>query len=190
MMKPWRTLSRKIVYSRAPYLEVAIESVELPDGRIVSDYHQVSAGAFATVIAETDDGRFVVLRQYRHGVRRVGLALPGGRIDAGESPLDAAQRELLEETGFVAGSWEAMRSWDASCTYGFAKNHYFRARAARQMTAATSNDLEETELVLLTREEARQALFVGEFVSIGHVAPLALALLAESSLRSSDDRTS
>lgn len=178
-IKPWRILDQKIVYSAPPYIEVSLEKVELPDGRIIADYHHLRAGDFVTIIAETADGRFMALRQYRHGVRRIGLALPGGRVDPGEAPLEAARRELLEETGAIAEDWAPLSSWDTSCTYGFSKSHYFHARGARQIRAPATDDLEGGEIEFLTRSQALQALHDQSFLSLGHAAPLAFLLLDE-----------
>jgi ADP-ribose pyrophosphatase len=179
MTKPWRILDRKVIYSAQPYIELSVETVELPDGRIIPDYHHLHAGNFATIVPETEDGRFIVLRQYRHGVRRVGLALPGGRIDEGEEPLEAAKRELIEEIGATAEAWDLISSWDTSCTYGFTRSWYFHARGVRHVKAPMNDDLEGGEILTLTRGEILQALRDGSFVSLGHAAPLALALLPE-----------
>jgi ADP-ribose pyrophosphatase len=56
---------------------------------------------WVNVVPLTDDGRMVLVRQYRHGIRRVSLEIPGGIIDPGETPEAAALRELREETGFA-----------------------------------------------------------------------------------------
>lgn len=179
-IKPWKILDQKTVYSAPPFIEVSIETVALPDGRVIADYHHLTAGEFVTILAETAGGAFLALRQYRHGVRRIGLALPGGRIDGDEAPIEAAKRELLEETGFAADSWRAMSSWDTSCSYGFSKSHYFHARGAHQIQAPASDDLEAAELVSMTRDEIRIALGDNSFVSLGHAAPLAFLLLEEA----------
>lgn len=179
-IKPWTILDRKIVYAAPPFIEVSVETVALPDGRVITDYHHLRAGEFVTILAETASGAFLTLRQYRHGVRRIGLALPGGRIDGDEAPIEAAKRELLEETGFAAESWRAMSSWDTSCSYGFSKSHYFHARGAHQIQAPASDDLEAAELVLMTRADLRTALGDNRFVSLGHAAPLAFLLVEEA----------
>jgi ADP-ribose pyrophosphatase len=176
-IKPWRILDQKTVYAAQPYIEVSLEKVELPDGRVIADYHHLRAGAFVTIIAETADGRLMALRQYRHGVRRIGLTLPGGRIDAGEAPLAAAQRELLEETGAVAEHWSPLSSWETSCTYGFSTSHYFHARNARTVRAPETDDLEGGEIILLTPKEALDAVQSQDFLSLGHAAPIAFFLL-------------
>ncbi len=177
MTETWRILDRKVIYTAQPYIELSVETVALPDGRIVPDYHHLSAGSFATILPETEDGRFMLLRQYRHGVRRVGLAWPGGRLHDQEEPLEAAQRELLEELGASAEAWRFMSSWDTSCTYGFSTSHYFHATGVRVVRHPSSDDLEDGEVVFLTRAELMRAVHGGEFVSLGHAAPVAFLLL-------------
>ncbi|HVA14966.1 MAG TPA: NUDIX hydrolase [Stellaceae bacterium] len=180
MIKPWRILKRKVIYAAPPFVELSVETVELPDGRVISDYHHIETGDFVSIVAETADRRIMVLRQYRHGVRRTGLALPGGRVDAGETPLAAARRELLEEVGAEAPFWRAMSSWATSCTYGFSTSHYFHATDATVTRTPASDDLEQGELTYLTRDEIHRALKAGEFVSMGQAMPLALLLADEA----------
>ena len=60
---------------------------------------------WTNVIAITKDEKVVLIRQFRHGTDRVTLEIPGGAVDAGETHREAAARELLEETGYVANRW-------------------------------------------------------------------------------------
>jgi ADP-ribose pyrophosphatase len=176
-MKPWEVLSRRVVYSARPYLEVSLEKVKLPDGRVIDDYHQVDGGSFAGIVAETDDRKIMLLRQYRHGIRRVGLSIPGGRIDPGESTLSGAQRELREETGYSAAEWRPLVEYDASCTYGLSHNNFFHARSLTLVGKPASGDLEQSEIVFLNHTEAKAALFGEKFSSIGDALPIAMLLL-------------
>jgi ADP-ribose pyrophosphatase len=63
---------------------------------------------WVNILALTPDDRVVLLRQYRVGIDAVCLEIPGGMIDAGEAPLAAAQRELVEETGYTAPRWRKL----------------------------------------------------------------------------------
>ncbi len=176
---PWEVLARRTVYSAKPYFEVAVEEVRLPDGRVVDDYHQISSGVFTTVVAETAAGQFLMLRQYRHGIRRVGLSLPGGRVEPGEDSLVGAQREFLEETGYTAGTWRPLAEYYLSCTYGFGLHHFYHALGLTKIADANSGDLEGAEAVFLEREEALSALLSGDYSSIGHALPVAMVLLGK-----------
>jgi 8-oxo-dGTP pyrophosphatase MutT (NUDIX family) len=76
-------------------------SADPRDGR-AHDFYVIEAPDWINVIPLTEDGRVVLIEQYRHGTCEVSLEIPGGMVDAGESPRDAAARELLEETGYEA----------------------------------------------------------------------------------------
>ena len=76
-------------------------SADPRDGR-AHDFYVIEAPDWINVIPLTGDGRVVLIEQYRHGTGEVSLEVPGGMVDEGESPRDAAERELLEETGYEA----------------------------------------------------------------------------------------
>ena len=86
------------------FLHIVRETVRLPDGGSATREYVLHPGAVA-VVPLTDDGRIVLERQYRHPTRLVHIEIPAGKLDAGEGPLVCGQRELLEETGYVAREW-------------------------------------------------------------------------------------
>lgn len=86
------------------FLHVVRDTVRLPDGGSATREYVLHPGAVA-VVPLLDDGRIVLERQYRHATRQVMIEIPAGKLDAGEAPLVCGQRELLEETGYVAREW-------------------------------------------------------------------------------------
>lgn len=86
------------------FLNAWRDVVRLPDGTEATREYIVHPGA-VMVIAQLDDGRLVMERQYRYPVQRVMIEFPAGKLDAGEASLACAQRELLEETGYTARQW-------------------------------------------------------------------------------------
>ncbi|HNB50709.1 MAG TPA: NUDIX hydrolase, partial [Anaerolineales bacterium] len=104
------------------------------------------------------------------------LAPVGGMIEPGEAPLDAAKRELLEEMGYEASEWISLGSHILDPNRGFATMHLFLALNARQVAEPNSDDLEDQELVSLSRDELEKALFAGEFKVIAWSAVVSLAL--------------
>ena len=90
------------------YFNVRIDLLQLPHGPKLF-YSVLEIGAHAAVIlARTKEGKFVINREYRHPPGKWLLSCPGGRIDTGESPLEAARRELLEETGYGGGTFTSV----------------------------------------------------------------------------------
>jgi len=88
-------------------LEVRSDRVKLPNGATGTREFVVHPGA-VLIVPVLDDGRFVLERQYRYPVSRVMLEFPAGKIDAGETPLATAQRELEEEAGYRAAKWKPL----------------------------------------------------------------------------------
>ena len=93
----WQVLSRQTIYDFPPFLRLEKQSVRLPTGRVVYDYHRLDMPEYCVVCPLTMDQKVVTLRGYRLGVEWVTSFLPGGLIDTAESPMDAAKREFLEE---------------------------------------------------------------------------------------------
>jgi ADP-ribose pyrophosphatase len=89
---------------RGSFLELRRDDVRLPDGSPATREYIQHPGAVA-VVPLLDDGRVVLVRQYRHPVRKVLLEFPAGKLDAGETTLACAMRELAEETGYRAREW-------------------------------------------------------------------------------------
>ncbi|HTP99605.1 MAG TPA: NUDIX hydrolase [Casimicrobiaceae bacterium] len=99
-------LDSEVVFS-GRLLEVRSDQVKLPSGHAATREFVVHPGA-VLVVPVLDDGRFVLERQFRYPVRRVMLEFPAGKIDAGESPLATAKRELAEEAGYTAATWKPL----------------------------------------------------------------------------------
>jgi len=89
---------------RGHFLHAFRDTVRLPDGSVATREYVIHPGA-VMVIAELPDGQWVLERQFRYPVQSVMVEFPAGKLDAGEAPLDCAQRELLEETGYTAKQW-------------------------------------------------------------------------------------
>lgn len=86
------------------FLHAVRDQVQLPNGRSASREYIIHPGA-VMVIPIFDDGRVLLERQYRHPMGRVMVEFPAGKLDPGESVLDCARRELIEETGTRAREW-------------------------------------------------------------------------------------
>jgi len=112
-MKTWKTLRRETLLDLGWRLRVEKHAVELHDGRVIDDWSWVVTPPYANVIAVTPDGTFVAFRQTKYSTGET-LAPVGGHIEPGETPLQAAQRELGEEAGYQAGRLEAVSTYYTS----------------------------------------------------------------------------
>jgi ADP-ribose pyrophosphatase len=175
-MKPWKTKSRQITLDQRPWLLVENHTVELPDGRLIPDWPWIITPDYVNVVALTEDEHFICFRQVKYGLEGTTLGIVGGFIEEEEEPIQAARRELLEETGYEATDWIPLGSYRVDPNRGVAMGHLYLARQARYVTPRNADDLEEQEIVLLTRSEIETAVARGEFKVLSWVASVALAL--------------
>ena len=98
-MKPWKLLDTEYLVN-APWLKVAKEKCELPNGKVIDDFYTLWQPDWVLILARTDEGKWVMTEQYRHGTGKIALEFPAGIIDKGETPEQAALRELQEECGY------------------------------------------------------------------------------------------
>ncbi|WP_431859971.1 NUDIX hydrolase [Azospirillum sp.] len=178
-LKPWRVAASRDLLDASPFLKVRVESIELPDGRRIDDYYQLEMPSFACIFAETEDGRVITCRQYRHGPRRISLVFPGGHLNASEDPLEAAKRELLEETGYEGAEWQDLGAYMVNSNQGGPVSHMFRAIGCRKVAEPDADDLEESEVLFLTRAELMEAAGRGEFALLTQIALFAMVTNAD-----------
>lgn len=175
-LRAWETVSRRTILDHGKFLTVESHTIKLPDGRIIPDWAWVVAPSAAIVLARTADGRFLCFRQTKYAVEGTTLAPVGGMLEPGEAPLDAAKRELREETGYEAAGWIELGSYVLDPNRGIATMHLFLAMNAIKVAEPDSDDLEDQELLLLTQGELEMALREGEFKVMAWAAIVALAL--------------
>lgn len=175
-MDPWKTKTRSIILDQRPWLLVENHTVELPDGRIIPDWPWIITPDYVNVVAVTENNRFLCFRQVKYGLEGTTLGIVGGFVEEGEEPIQAARRELLEETGYESADWIPLGSYRVDPNRGVATGHLYLARQARYRAPRNADDLEEQELLLPTRSEMEAALAGGEFKVLAWAAAIAFAL--------------
>ncbi len=118
------------------------------------------------VLPITEGGQAILVRQFRHGSREVGLELPGGVIERGQTPLEAGQRELREETGYTAETWRHLATFRPNPAVNTNRAHFFVAEGSRLTDSTDFDENEDIELVLVDLERLPEMVLSGE---IDHV---------------------
>ncbi len=180
-LAPWQVLATQELFVRAPWLSVHQEQVQLPSGRVLDDFYRVVLPEFALVVPTTPEGLFVMVRGYKHGARQVALSPPAGLLGPGEAPQAAAERELLEETGYAAKSWRSLGRFVADGNRQCGAMHLFLASDARPTAAVQEDDTEVLNVELLTREELLKSIGCGEIATLAAAAGIGLALALRAS---------
>ena len=175
-MQPWKTKDRRTVLEQPPWLVVEYHTVELPDGRLIPDWPWIITPDYVNVVAVTADGNFICFRQVKYGLEGETLGIVGGFVEEGEDPFHAAQRELREETGYESTDWIPLGTYRVDPNRGVAMGHLYLARDAHSVVPQTAGDLEEQEMILLTRSQIESALANGEFKVLAWAAAIAFAL--------------
>jgi len=177
MAHHWKVTNKRRILQNGKFLTVEYHTVELPDGRVIEDWSWVITPDFINVVLLDEKEQFILFRQSKYAYQDVSLAIIGGYIESDEDPLAAAKRETLEETGYEAGEWSSLGSYHVDANRGVGKGHAFLARGGRKITEPHADDLEEQELVILSRAAVEQALFNGDFKVLPWSNTVALALL-------------
>ncbi len=156
---------------RGAWPPITEDEVELADGTR-KNWVRFHFGNSAAILPRTSEGKVVLTREYRHGLGRVALALPGGTAEDGESPEACARRELLEETGLKPGKLMHLYSGNSLTGYLTGTLHLFFAKDC--VATGQAPDPQEVEsLEYLSPTQALDRARRGEYES----TVLALAIL-------------
>ncbi|MDR1888666.1 MAG: NUDIX hydrolase [Zoogloeaceae bacterium] len=157
-------------------LRVLSDHVRLPDGAETVREHVVHPGA-ALILAQLPSGALLFERQFRYPLKQTFLELPAGKLDASETPEQAAIRELAEETGYAAKSWRHLGVIHPCIGYSDERIEIFYAQNLRQISGQRLDENEFLEVFPMSVAAAREAILRGEITDAKTITALFLAQL-------------
>lgn len=167
----WETVSSEYLFRR-PWLTVRHDKVRLPDGRINPEYYVLEYPDWINILAITEDGKFVFERQYRHGLGKTCYEIPAGVIEQGETPLEAARRELQEETGYGEGEWSLLMTISGNPSTTSNITHCFLARGVKKISGQHLDATEDITVCLLDETQVKDLLVNDQIRQALMAAPL------------------
>ncbi|MBC7589315.1 MAG: NUDIX hydrolase [Chitinophagaceae bacterium] len=153
----WRIIESKYVFKDRWFIARA-DKCAMPDGKIIEPYYVLEFPNWCNVVVVTEDEKLVMVRQYRHAIQETIIELPGGVIDAGETPEQSAIREIAEETGYAVDSVELLYSADPNPATNDNHAWFFLARNAKPIAQQKFDDAEDMDVMLYSKEEAKRLL--------------------------------
>ena len=172
----WKTLSSEYLFNDQ-WFKVRRDTCETPAGKIVDPYYVYEFQNWAAAVPVTEEGKIVLIRQYRHALGQTDFELPGGCVDATDKNLeDAIARELMEETGYTFSSYEYLGKISANPSTNNNLLHMFLARGGKKIAEQKLDENEEIEIVVVTIDELKQLLRENKIVQAMHVSCILYAL--------------
>jgi 8-oxo-dGTP pyrophosphatase MutT (NUDIX family) len=156
-LKSWKILESNYLRPRLRF-----DKVELPNGKVF-EAAAFEFRAWAAVLALTKNQEVVLIRQFRHGAQGVFWEFPGGVVDDGENPLDGAQRELSEETGYTTSNIIEVGRFYPNPALQTNLMYAYLAYDAEKTDAQKFDDAEDIEVHLLPLDELIAMTKRGEF---------------------------
>ncbi len=180
--RPWLRLHSEPLLTHRPWLAVRRDHVRLPTGAELTDYYVLEYPDWVNVLAFTEAGQTVLVRQWRHAFGGPSLELPGGAADPEDSNLEAsARRELLEETGYGGGEWKHLLSSSPNPATHTNRIHTFVATGVVRQQQPHPDAGEDLVVCQLPLAELRSCIERGEIVQAMHMAPILYYLLSQRS---------
>jgi ADP-ribose pyrophosphatase len=172
----WKVLSTTEIY-RTSFFKFRTDKCELPDGRVMPNYYVMEFPEWANIVPVTEDGKIVLVEQYRHAANEVSIEIPGGSTDPHikEDANKAALRELLEETGYVPDDVRLIGVHRPNPAMQNNRMHTYIGFNCKKMQAPQLDPFEDIRVVTYSVPEVMEMIFTGQ---INHSIVVASILYA------------
>jgi ADP-ribose pyrophosphatase len=171
----WRLLRSEYLFNDL-WFKVRKDICETPGGKIINPYYVYEFPNWIAAVPVTEDGKIILVHQYRHALGEVCLEIPGGCVDDTDKNFEnAIARELLEETGYTFSSYEYLGKISANPSTNNNLMHMFLAKGGKKISEQKLDGNEEIEVELFMIDEVKQLLKDNKIIQAMHVTCLMYA---------------
>jgi 8-oxo-dGTP pyrophosphatase MutT (NUDIX family) len=172
----WKILSSEYLFSDL-WFKVRKDRCESPSGKIIDPYYVYEFPEWVTAVPVTEEGKIIMVRQYRHALGETCIEIPGGCVDDTDKNFEEAiARELLEETGYSFSTYDFIGKTSANPSTNNNLMHMFLARGGKKVAKQKLDHNEEIEVELYSLDEVKQLLKEQKIVQSMHVTCIMYAL--------------
>lgn len=165
------------------WIDFRRSAYQFPDGKVYEPFYSYSRRDYVVVVALDEEGKYICVRQYRHGIKEVTNEFVAGGIErsdgkeyglrddnvAVEDALEAAKRELLEETGYESDDWHFLLKVSSNATISDNYAHIFIADNCRKSSEQNLDNTEFLNVVRFSEDELEDMIYKGEFQQAIHI---------------------
>lgn len=183
----WEEISTEHIITDE-WIDFRRSAYRFPDGSVFEPYYSYSRRDYVVIVASDPDGKFICVRQYRHGIKEVTTEFPAGGIERkdgkeyggsgdsmAEDALDTAKRELLEETGCESDEWSHLLTVPSNATIADNYAYIFRAENVRRVAGQSLDETEFLNVERYSAEEIEELISTNRFQQAIHIAAYLLA---------------
>ena len=170
----WKWLSGNIV-RRDRWVDLRENTYLLPNGQEITPYYTTRNRSFSVIVARDQEGSYICVRQFRPGTETVTTEFPAGGMEDGEDPLEAAKRELLEETGYEAERWTSLGRIAPNATIANNYAYIFLAEGCRKVSGRHLDETECMETAVISAGVMDEMIAECRVIQAVHVAAYYMA---------------
>lgn len=182
----WEEISTEHIV-QDEWIDFRRSAYRFPNGETFSPFYSYSRRDYVVIVASDEDGNYICVRQFRQGISEVTTEFPAGGLErtdgkeyghgdeGSEDALEAARRELREETGYESDDWTHLLTIPSNATIADNYAFLYRAKNCRKVTCQELDETEFLNVTVLGREKLEELIRTGEFQQLAHVAAWLLA---------------
>lgn len=172
----WKTLSSEYLFNDK-WFKVRRDKCETPGGKIVDPYYVYEFSTWVGALPVTEEGKIIMVKQYRHALGETCIEIPGGCVDDTDTNVEyAIARELLEETGYTFSSFDYLGKISPNPSTNSNLLHMFLAKGGKKVAEQKLDENEEIEVLEMSIYELKQLLRENKIIQGMHVSCILYAL--------------